>query len=55
MTIKVGDRLPDGTLWELPVEYFHGCPTGPTAVKISDAAKGKRVVMFGVPGAYTRT
>lgn len=55
MTIKVGDKLPDATLWELPVEYTHGCPTGPNAVKVSEATKGKRIVMFGVPGAYTRT
>ena len=25
---KVGDRLPEGKLWELPVEWFAGCPTG---------------------------
>lgn len=55
MTIKVGDKLPDGTLWELPVEYSHGCPTGPDAVKISEATKGKRIVIFALPGAYTRT
>ncbi len=55
MTIKVGDRLPDGTLWELPVEYTHGCPTGAQAVKVADAVKGRRIVMFGVPGAYTPT
>ncbi len=55
MTIKVGDRLPDGTLWELPVEYTHGCATGPNAIRISEATKGKRIVIFGLPGAYTRT
>jgi glutaredoxin/glutathione-dependent peroxiredoxin len=55
MTIKVGDKLPDCALWELPVEYTHGCPTGPIAVKISEAIKGKRIVIFGVPGAYTPT
>ena len=27
MTIKVGDNLPAGKLWELPVEWFAGCPT----------------------------
>ena len=54
MTIKVGDKLPEGTLWELPVEYSHGCPTGANAIRISEAAKGKRIVIFGLPGAYTR-
>jgi len=28
MTIKVGDKMPAGKLWELPVEWFAGCPTG---------------------------
>ena len=55
MAIKVGDKLPAGKLWELPVEYTHGCPTGPDAVKISEATKGKRIVIFALPGAYTRT
>ena len=55
MTIKVGDALPAATLWELPVEYVHGCPTGPEAVKVAEATKGKRVVVFALPGAYTRT
>ena len=53
--IKVGDRLPGATLWELPVEYTHGCPTGPEAVKVAEATRGKRIVVFGLPGAYTRT
>jgi len=55
MTIKVGDKLPDTTLWELPVEFTMGCPTGPNAIKVSEATKGKRIVIFGLPGAYTRT
>jgi peroxiredoxin len=55
MTIKAGDRLPDGKLWELPVEWFAGCPTGPDEISVRDAVKGKRIVMFGLPGAYTKT
>jgi peroxiredoxin len=55
MTVKTGDRLPAATLWELPVEYVHGCPTGPDAIKVDEAVKGKRIVIFGLPGAYTRT
>lgn len=53
--IKAGDKLPEATLWELPVEYVHGCPTGPDAVKLPEATKGKRVLIFALPGAYTRT
>jgi glutaredoxin/glutathione-dependent peroxiredoxin len=53
--IKIGDSLPDGKLWELPVEWFAGCPTGADEIQIGAATKGKRIVLFGLPGAYTRT
>jgi len=55
MTIKLGDRLPSGKLWELPVEWVAGCPVGADEIKMPDAAKGKRIVIFGLPGAYTPT
>ena len=55
MTIKAGDQLPAGKLWELPVEWFAGCPTAADEIVMPDATKGKRIVMFGLPGAYTRT
>ena len=55
MTIKVGDKLPAGKLWELPVELFAGCPTGADEISGQEAVKGKRIVIFGLPGAYTRT
>ena len=55
MTIKVGDKLPSGKLWELPVEWFAGCPTAADEIALPDAMKGKRIVLFGLPGAYTRT
>jgi peroxiredoxin len=53
--IKVGDRLPEATLNQLTVEYTQGCPTGPEAYKVSELTKGKRIVIFGLPGAFTRT
>ena len=53
--IKAGSRLPEGTLHELTVEYTQGCPTGPEAFKVSDLVKGRRIVIFGLPGAFTRT
>ena len=55
MTIKAGDRLPDATRWEGQGEFTMGCALGPTAVKTGEATKGKRVVIFGLPGAYTKT
>jgi peroxiredoxin len=53
--IKVGDKLPDATLNELTVEYTPGCPTGPESHSVADLTRGKRVVIFGLPGAFTRT
>jgi glutaredoxin/glutathione-dependent peroxiredoxin len=55
MTIKAGDRLPEATLQELTVEWTPGCPTGPESRKVSDLTRGKRIVIFGLPGAFTRT
>jgi peroxiredoxin len=52
--IKVGDRIPDATLHET-TEFGEACPLSPQPVVVADAAKGKRIVVFGVPGAYTPT
>lgn len=53
--IKVGDKLPEATLNQLTVDYTQGCPTAPEAFKVSDLTKGRRIVIFGLPGAFTRT
>jgi peroxiredoxin len=55
MAIKVGDQLPDGTLTELIEDERPGCTVGPNAFKVSDLAKGKKIVIFGLPGAFTPT
>ncbi|MGE5087586.1 MAG: peroxiredoxin [Candidatus Levyibacteriota bacterium] len=55
MTIKVGDRLPDGTLQEYFDVEKEGCAVGPNPVKIGDLTRGKKVVVFGLPGAFTPT
>ena len=52
--IKIGDTLPEATLSE-STEFGEFCPTAPQPVPVRDAAKGKRIVIFGLPGAYTRT
>jgi peroxiredoxin len=54
MTIKIGDRVPEATLTE-SVEFGPACPVGPTPVTTTSALQGKKVVIFGVPGAYTPT
>ncbi|HTG97560.1 MAG TPA: redoxin family protein, partial [Burkholderiales bacterium] len=56
MAIKVGDRLPDGKLME-STEFDSGtqCAMPPKEVNVADAAKGKKIAIFGLPGAYTPT
>lgn len=54
MTIQVGDRLPEGTLFEsTEFDPATGCPTKPQSLSVEDLTKGKRIVIFGVPGAFT--
>ena len=53
--IKVGDRLPEGTLTEFIETETAGCSLGPNAFKVSDLVKGKKIAIFGLPGAYTPT
>jgi peroxiredoxin len=52
--ITIGDRLPEATLMET-TEFGDACPLSPKPVNTVEAAKGKRVVVFGLPGAYTPT
>ena len=55
MTIKVGDRLPDGTLYEFIEVEGNGCTVGPNAFKVQDLVRGKKIAIFGLPGAFTPT
>ena len=54
MTIQIGDPIPDATLSE-STEFGEACPISPKTISVADAVKGKRVVVFGLPGAYTPT
>jgi peroxiredoxin len=53
--IKVGDRLPEGTLTEFIETETAGCSLGPNSFKVPDLVKGKKIAIFGLPGAYTPT
>jgi len=55
MTIKVGDRLPSGTLSEFFEMEKDGCSVGPNVFKVEDLVKGKKIIIFGLPGAFTPT
>src|SRR5215472_8507314 len=48
MTIKVGDRLPE-------TKFRMMTPEGPVWKSTSDIFKGRKVVLFGLPGAFTST
>merc|ERR1711991_441183 len=58
MSLKIGDRLPDATVTEAPVDQYNDemhCPMPPQPQQISELIKGKRVAIVGVPGAFTPT
>ncbi|MCF3630024.1 peroxiredoxin [Thalassospiraceae bacterium LMO-SO8] len=48
MTIGVGDKIPAATLYQMTGE-------GPAAISTDDIFNGKKVAIFGVPGAFTPT
>jgi peroxiredoxin len=48
MAIKVGDRVPAGSFGMMKAD-------GPGSVSTDELFKGKTVVLFGVPGAFTPT
>jgi peroxiredoxin len=48
MTIKVGDQMPKGQLMRMGAN-------GPEPISTDDLFRGKKVVLFSVPGAFTPT
>jgi peroxiredoxin len=48
MAIKVGDKIPSAKLRHMTAE-------GPKEISTDDIFKGKKVVLFAVPGAFTPT
>src|SRR6266850_1708959 len=55
MAIKIGDRLPDGNLTEMIDTERPGCTVGPNNFAVGEITKGKKIVIFGLPGAFTPT
>lgn len=54
MTIQVGERLPEGKLTECTeFDPANGCPMNPQAQGVLPQVAGKKIVIFGVPGAFT--
>jgi glutaredoxin/glutathione-dependent peroxiredoxin len=52
--IQIGDQLPTATLFE-STEFGPACPTSPSKVDVTQAASGKTIAIFGLPGAFTPT
>ena len=55
MTIKVGDKLPEGKVQEFFEVEKDGCSVGPNTLDVREQAKGKKIAIFGLPGAFTPT
>ena len=53
--LKIGDKLPAGSLQEFIEVEGNGCAIGPNTFDIAKLAAGKKIAIFGLPGAYTPT
>jgi peroxiredoxin len=53
--LKVGDKLPAGSLQEFVEVEGNGCSIGPNTFDIEKATAGKKIAIFALPGAYTPT
>jgi len=53
--LKVGDKLPAGSLQEFIEVEGNGCSIGPNSFDVQKEAAGKTIAVFGLPGAYTPT
>ncbi|WP_299355278.1 peroxiredoxin [uncultured Shimia sp.] len=48
MTINVGQKLPDGV-------FMYLSDGVPTPINVADLTKGRKIALFGLPGAFTST
>ena len=55
MMIDIGERLPDATLQEFVEVEGDGCSIGPNSFHVEDLVRGKKIALFGLPGAFTPT
>jgi peroxiredoxin len=53
--IEIGQRVPDATLHEYFEVEGGGCALGPNAFAVSELVKGRTILVFGLPGAFTPT
>jgi peroxiredoxin len=53
--IKIGDKLPAGSLQEFIEVEGEGCSLGPNSFNVEEATAGKTIALFALPGAFTPT
>jgi peroxiredoxin len=53
--LKVGDKLPGGSLQEFIEIEGNGCSIGPNSFDIANSVAGKTIALFALPGAFTPT
>lgn len=53
--LKVGDKIPSGTLQEFVEVEGNGCSLGPNSFEIEKLTAGKKIAIFALPGAFTPT
>ena len=53
--LKVGDKLPAGSLSEFVEVEGNGCSIGPNSFDLAKATAGKNIAVFALPGAFTPT
>ncbi len=53
--LKVGDKLPAGSLQEFVEVEGNGCSIGPNTFDVEKSTAGKKIAIFALPGAYTPT
>ena len=53
--IAQGQQLPNATIYEFLDVATEGCSVGPNAFDVSKDTAGKKIVIFGLPGAFTPT
>jgi glutaredoxin/glutathione-dependent peroxiredoxin len=53
--LKVGDKLPAGSLQEFVEVEGNGCSIGPNSFDVATTTAGKKIAIFALPGAYTPT
>jgi peroxiredoxin len=53
--LKIGDKLPAGSLSEFVEVEGEGCSIGPNSFELAKSTAGKKIAIFALPGAFTPT